>query len=626
MYVIGTAGHVDHGKSTLIKALTGIDPDRLQEEKEREMTIDLGFAWLTLPSGREVSVVDVPGHERFIKNMLAGIGGINLALLVVAADEGVMPQTLEHLAILDLLQVPRGLVVLTKRDLVDDEWLEMVSGEVADVLRGTTLESAEVMPVSATTGEGLGELKSAIDMILKVTSFTKDLGRPRLPVDRSFTMVGFGTVVTGTLTGGALIPGQEVELMPSEQRARIRGVESHSRRVERAEPGTRVAINLTGIGHNDILRGEVLTTRGSLRPTSILDVQIRVPRWAPSPVKHNLSLSFHTGTSETRARVRLLNADTLSPGQEGWAQVHLEEPIAVVSGDYFIVRSPQWTLGGGIIVDTTPRRHRRFQQDILDRLRVMAEGVPREAMLAALENHQPTQMRELVSRANFSEDEAQQEIESMIAVGDVVAVGEGLREGRIMPDTYLFTADEWKRQKKLVTEVLQTYHGLYPLRRGMAREELRSRMRLRGNIFVRVLPLLVAEGVVLEKDTLVHTPDHVPGLTSDQEKRAMAYIASLESQPYSPPTGAPPEHEILDFLVENGRVVRANSSVVFAAGVYEEMLRRVKLHLRENGTITVGEMRDLFGTSRKYTLALLEYFDQCHITRRIGDERVLARD
>ena len=317
MFVIGTAGHVDHGKSTLVKALTDIDPDRLPEEKEREMTVDLGFAWMTLPSGREVSIVDVPGHERFIKNMLAGVGAIDLAMLIVAADESVMPQTREHLAILDILRIRRGLVVITKVDLVDEELVELVKAEVEDTLVGTAFEGCPMAPVSAYTGEGIDDLKAMIDDILNDTETRRDLGRPRLPIDRCFTVSGFGTVITGTLIDGAVAVGQQIELAPSGRQARIRGLQSHKSRLDAAAPGVRLALNLSGISRDDVMRGEVLTNPGWLRPTRRFDANLRMVKGAPHALKHNEGVTFHLFTSETTGRVRLLDADRLQPGSEG---------------------------------------------------------------------------------------------------------------------------------------------------------------------------------------------------------------------------------------------------------------------------------------------------------------------
>ena len=375
MYVIGTAGHVDHGKSTLVKSLTNIDPDRLPEEKEREMTVDLGFAWMTLPSGREVSIVDVPGHERLIKNMLAGVGAIDLALLIVAADESVMQQTREHLSILDILQIKRGLVVVTKTDLVDEELVELVKAEVEDVVTGTSFEGCRMIGVSAYTGAGMDELKEAIDDILDQTGARRDLGRPRLPVDRCFSISGFGTVVTGTLIDGMFAVGQEVELAPSGMRGRIRGLQSHKERVDRSDPGVRLAVNLSGVARADIERGEVVTLPGWLTSTRRLDARIRMVAGAPHPLRHNSGVTFHLFTGETTARVRLLDADRLAPGEEGWIQILLDDPIPMVKGDYFVLRSAEDTLGGGQVVDPNPRRrHRRFSPDTIEQLMMLDQG------------------------------------------------------------------------------------------------------------------------------------------------------------------------------------------------------------------------------------------------------------
>ena len=397
MYVIGTAGHVDHGKSTLVKALTDIDPDRLPEEKEREMTVDLGFAWMTLPSGREVSIVDVPGHERLIKNMLAGVGAIDLAMLIVAADESVMQQTREHLAILDILQIRRGLIVVTKTDLVDEELVELVKAEVEDVVAGTSFEGCTMIGVSAYTGAGLDELKATIDEILDDTGARRDLGRPRLPVDRCFSISGFGTVVTGTLIDGVFAIGQEVELAPSGMRGRIRGLQSHKERVDSSDPGVRLAVNLSGVARTDIERGEVVTLPGWLPSTRRLDARIRMVAGAPHPLRHNSGVTFHLFTSETTARVRLLDADRLAPSEEGWIQILLDDPIPMVKGDYFVLRSAEDTLGGGQVVDPNPRRrHRRFVPDTIEQLMMLDQGTGEDIIYSVADQGGPCDLRTIV--------------------------------------------------------------------------------------------------------------------------------------------------------------------------------------------------------------------------------------
>ncbi|MEM7118702.1 MAG: selenocysteine-specific translation elongation factor, partial [Chloroflexota bacterium] len=370
MFVIGTAGHVDHGKSTLVEALTGIDPDRLNEEKEREMTIDLGFAWLQL-GDEEVGVVDVPGHRDFIENMLAGVGGIDLALFVVAADEGAMPQTREHLAILDLLEVNSGIVALTKVDLIDDpDWLELVMLDLEETFAGTVLENAPIMPVSAKTGDGLAELRILLTEKLSTAVPRPDNGRPRLPVDRVFTVAGFGTIVTGTLLDGRFRLGDSVELQPTEKNGRIRGLQTHRTKLDVARPGSRVAINVTGLSKDEVQRGNVVTLPKMVRGTVLFDASYRHLAAADAPLKHNMEVKLFVGAAEVVARTRVLGAKQIDPGEEGWLQLALSESAAIVRGDRFILRrpSPGATLGGGKVLDPYPgRRHRRFRPDVIAR-------------------------------------------------------------------------------------------------------------------------------------------------------------------------------------------------------------------------------------------------------------------
>ena len=357
MRVIGTAGHVDHGKSTLVKALTGINPDRLKEEQQREMTIDLGFAWLTLPSGEPVGIVDVPGHQDFIKNMLAGVGGIDAALFVIAADEGVMPQTREHLAILDLLEIPRGIIAVTKVDMVDDEdWLELVQADIAETVADTILADAPMIPVSAVQGEGLEAVREALDKLLAEAPPRANRGRPRLPVDRVFSISGFGTIVTGTLLDGQLQVGQEVEILPQRLKSRIRGLQSHKKSVDEANPGSRTAVNLTGISTDEVARGDIVTTSGWLEPSQLIDTHLKLLPDSPKPLRHNQEVEIFTGATEATGFTRLLGVRKLDPGQEGWVQLRLTRRIPVVKGDHFIIRqpSPSITIGGGVIVDPLP--------------------------------------------------------------------------------------------------------------------------------------------------------------------------------------------------------------------------------------------------------------------------------
>lgn len=617
MHVLGTAGHVDHGKSTLVKALTGIDPDRLAEEKERGLTIDLGFAWLKLPDGREVSIVDVPGHERFIRNMLAGVGGIDLALLVIAADEGVMPQTREHLAILDLLHIGRAIVVITKKDLADEEMLEIVKLDVEEVLKGTSLEGSPVVITSAATGEGLAELVSTIERMLQSTPPRRDIGKPRLPIDRVFTMKGFGTVVTGTLIDGRISVGQAMEILPGGQRTTIRGLQTHRKKAEIALPGTRVAANIAGVPVEAIERGMVMTTPGWLLPTRFLDIRLRAVADLPQPITHNKTVSFHAGTAEVTGKLRLLDRDRLDAGESGWAQVLLLHPVAVARGDLCILRSAAGTLGGGMIVDTHPRRHRRFQPGVIQALEAREKGSPEDMVFTALETRNFTEMGAFLAQCNLSEEQGARALRTLLAEGRIVLLGE---EG---PKAVLLTRNEWDRLAAESRKAAEAYHAQFPLRMGIPKEELRSRLKIPPAHFNAVLERLVRDGVLIEEKALIRTPSHTIRLNPRQQAEAEAFLKSLARSPFSPPAESVPEPELLNMLIESRRVVRVNENVIFTAEAYDEMVKRIVERLRTAGKITVAEVRDMFQTSRKYALALMEHLDELKITRRVGDERVL---
>ena len=620
MYVIGTAGHVDHGKSTLVKALTGIDPDRFPEEKAREMTIDLGFAWMELPSGREVSIVDVPGHERFIKNMLAGVGAIDLALLIVAADESVMPQTREHLAILDILQITRGLVVVTKTDLVDEELVELVKAEVEDTLQGTSFEGCPMVGVSAYTSDGLDELKETMDRILDETNARQDLGRPRLSVDRCFTISGFGTVVTGTLIDGTLTVGQEIELAGSGQRARVRGLQSHKTKIDSSDPGVRLAVNLSGLSKDEVERGEILTIPGWLKPTYRLDARLRMVKNAPNPLKHNQGVTFHLFTSESSARVRLLDADRLTAGQEGWVQLLLNDPLPVVKGDFFVIRSSEDTLGGGQIVDPNPRRrYRRFDDDVVERLLTLDQGTGGDIIISVAEQWGPCDLTTLSQRTNLSREEVAERVVQLTEEGDLVSLGDFGGD----PDAVVYSAQGWAILKSKVASALQLYHTQYPLRHGVPAQEIRSRLDLSQPVYQRALVKLVKEQVVVDERQSLRLPDHEITLTPKMEEEASAYLQSLQKDPYSPSSDLKVSSELLSVLIDQGKVVRVTDGVIFDASAYREMTERIVQHLKDEGNITVAEARTMFDTSRKYILPLLEHMDQQQITRRTGDERVL---
>ncbi len=641
MRVIGTAGHVDHGKSTLVLALTGIDPDRLREEKERQMTIDLGFAWLTLPGGESVGVIDVPGHIDFIKNMLAGVGGIDAALFIVAADEGVMPQTREHLAILDLLQVPAGVVALTKVDAVTEEgWVELVETDVRDTLAGTCLGQAPIIPVSARTGVGLEALKQALADALAAVPPRRDKGQPRLPVDRTFSVAGFGTVVTGTLSDGAFRIGDEVEIVPGGLKARIRSLQTHKRSVEVGWPGSRLAINLTGIHPDQLRRGMVVTRPGNLQPTPLVDVRLRLVAAdspltgeALAPLRHNQAVDFFSGAAEMPARVRLLDAEQLAPGATGWAQLRLDEPVAIAPGDRFIIRqaSPSMTIGGGVIVNAHPRRRwRRFQPDVISQLETLSRGTPEDLLLHALTSAELSPLRAAVERSGLDAATAEGTLARLIGEGQIIPLG-GAQPPLAGSSAPALSLGGWHALAGRMADALADYHAQYPLRPGLGREELKSRLQGRekwpAKLFNELIGRAVAEGVVEEAGEYVRRPGYQITFAPEQQTKVSALLAAFRRQPYTPPSAAEAaamaDAEIVSALMYQGTLVRLNEDVLFLRETYDDMIGRIIAHIKAHGSMTVAQVRDTFNTSRKYALAIMEYLDEKKITRRVGDERVL---
>lgn len=615
MFVLGTAGHIDHGKSVLVEALTGIDPDRLAEEKARGMTIDLGFAWMKLPSGREVGIIDVPGHERFIRNMLAGVGGIDLALLVVAANEGVMPQTREHLAILDLLDISTGLVAVTKRDLVDDEWLDLVKIEVEELLAPTTLAGAEIVPVSALTGDGLPELIATIDRLLESAVARPDRQRARLPVDRVFTMSGAGTVITGTLIDGSLSVGDEIEIVPAGVRSRLRGLQVHRSRTDTAGPGSRVAANLVGVTTTQVRRGDVVARPGWLRPTTMLSARLRLLPRLRHPVRHNARLSVYTGAAEAIARVRVLEGSDLKAGETGWVQLLLDRPLAVVGGDHFVLRTTTDTLGGGRIIDAHARRLRRFRPEVIAGLEVREQGGAEDVVLGAIESRQPATAASLAGSLDLPAADTAAAVETLVAEGRAVAVGAGA--GRL-----LFTTPGWDRLVDKAVALAGDYHRRFPARGGIPRVELANKLGPKA-VAQTITAGLVAGGVLVEDGLNLRRPDHSIRLTPEQQASLDAFRRSLAESPYAPPAERIPEPDVLKLLLERGEIVKLAEGVVFSTDAYNRMVERVSGHLEAHGKVTLAEVRDLLQTSRKYAKALLEHLDARKLTRRVGDERVL---
>jgi len=681
MRVIGTAGHVDHGKSTLVEALSGIDPDRLKEEKARGMTIDLGFAWINLPilesaddqtlssaspveksakhsskstkpsqksavsnknstPMQTVGIVDVPGHIDFIKNMLAGIGSVDACVLVISADEGVMPQTREHLAILDLLAVPAGVVALTKVDLIEDEeWLDLVELDVVELLQETRLENASIIRVSANTGTGLEELKSALAATLAELAPRRDRARPRLPADRIFSLSGFGTVVTGTLSDGLFSTGDPVEILPQGISARIRGLQTHSKQIEEGKPGSRLAMNLSGVGVDEIRRGDVITKPGTLRSTILIDVNFRLLSDASKAVVHNQVVTFFSGATEISARLRLLGSEIVEPGQTGWLQLRLNRPTVVAAGDRYILRqpSPSVTLGGGTILSPHPRRRwRRFDSQVIERLNTLAKGEPTNILLQVLARNLFLATPKLIEQSGLDVELAQKAIKELQEAGAIF----DLQLGKSA--TYL-SVGTWQQLNETLKTLLQQFHSQNPLRIGIQREELRNRLKSKtgtyreitnvADISVRffnaLLDAILPAGEIEANDSVVWLAYFKPTLTEQQQKRIEQLLALFDAKKHAPPNANETlavlgeDEKLLDYLIDSDQLIRIGDGILFRQETFVEMVNEIQGYMRENGSISLAQVRDLFQTSRKYAQALLEEMDSRRITRRDGDIRLL---
>jgi len=626
--IIGTAGHVDHGKSTLITALTGTNPDRLKEEQERGMTIDLGFAALTLPNGQTVGIVDVPGHERFLKNMLAGAGGVDVVLLVVAADEGIMPQTREHLDILRLLDVKAGVVALTKCDLVDAEWMRLVTDEVREFLRDTPLEDAPVVAVSAVTGQGLSDLLSALqEAVARVP--TREVNAPfRLPIDRVFTLAGVGTVVTGTLVSGRIRTGDTIEILPPGLHSRARQIQVHGRKVEEAIAGSRVAINLPGVEKEQLERGMVCVPPGVFQPTRAFDAQFSLLPDAAQGLAHRGRIRLYLGTAEVIGRVSLLENERLEPGQQGFVQLRLEKPLVAARGDRFVIRtySPMFTIGGGIVLEPHAPRHRRFDSAVIERLRSLLRGAPEEKVLAIL-SQSPVGMdeAELARRAEMDLSGVRTILNTLQAQQQTVRAGE-----------VWFARSVWDRLRQRAEGVLHHYHRQNPLRAGMPREELRSTLggKLPARLFEAILFRWQEEGMIVLQGALVRLASFTIRLNERQQRLAQRVEQIIRAAGVTPPpveaisqqVGAPPDavRAMVQVLLEQGVLVRLEEDLLFHRDTIAQLAELVRRTIREKGSLSVGEFRDLTGSSRKFAVPLLEYFDSIRLTRRVGDVRVLA--
>lgn len=629
--VLGTAGHIDHGKTALIKALTGIDTDRLKEEKERGITIELGFAFLVLPSGLRMGIVDVPGHEKFVKHMVAGAWGIDLVALVVAADEGIMPQTREHLDICRLLGVKKGLVVVSKIDLADPELVQLIAEEVGELVAGTFLEGAPVVNVSAVTGEGIPQLLTTLDKLANEIQGRTSEGLLRLPIDRVFTMRGFGTVVTGTLVSGSISVGDTVQIMPSVREGKVRGIQVHNEIVQTAKAGQRTAVNLQGIGKSHINRGDVLIHPHTITPTYMVDVYLEHLPNSPRPLRNRRKQRFHIGTSSTLSTIVLLDREELAPGESGFVQLRFEKPVVAFPQDRFVIRgsSAIQTLGGGVVIDSHPDKHKRLARDVLDGLAILRDGEEDEVLIHHLASSgvRGMALKELRERVNIPPDRLSKLLRGLMVKGEIVAI-----DGD--DGTFLHHLGYEELKKETVSYILE-FHGRYPLRPGPSKEEVKSKLpkTVEAKLFQHILKELVdLKEVLVEKDKL-RLSTHRVSLRDDQERlknkverlfaQAGLQSPSIKELASSLSTDESEVRNVVRLLVEEGVMIKAKEDLYFHAEAVEKLKGELIQFLRAHHEMTTAEFKELTRVSRKYAIPLIEYFDNSKVTIRVGEKRLL---
>jgi len=628
--ILGTAGHIDHGKTSLVKALTGVDTDRLKEEKERGITIELGFTFLDLPSGIRLGIIDVPGHEKFVKHMVAGVWGIDLVALVIAADEGVMPQTREHLDICRLLRVKTGLVVLTKIDLLDRELLELVEEEVTGIVEDTFLKDAPILPVSSVTGEGIPQLLSALDLLSQEIRERSSGGLFRLPIDRVFTMKGFGTVVTGTMISGSLSLGETIQVLPSGLEGKVRSLQVYGRSVEKTVAGERAAVNLQGVETSAIERGDVLVRPNTLSPSRLIDAYLEYLPDAPRSLKHRTKQRFHVGTTLTNASIFLLDRDELAPGETGFVQLRLESPVVALPQDRFVIRgsSAIQTIGGGVILDGHPDKHKRFSASVVADLSLLKDGT-REQALRQYIDHSGVggiNLEELLNRVEMSSSDVQSIIRQMAGRGDLLVIdSEKLK---------VIASGSYQMLRGRALAQLGEFHQRFPMKSGLSKEELRT--KLPPEIDVKLFQILISEliqskEVVLEKDKLRLSGHHISSVDlKGLAKRVEAAVLKGGLQPPSPKELSEEWSEtegevraIFEHLVHEGVLVRIKNEMYFHRIPFENLREKLVTHLKKHQEITTPQFKEMAQASRKYVIPLIEYFDQTKLTLRLGEKRVL---
>ncbi|MCH2309877.1 MAG: selenocysteine-specific translation elongation factor [SAR202 cluster bacterium] len=616
MFVIGTAGHVDHGKSSLVNILSGIDPDRWQEEKDRGMTIDLGFAWFKLPSGNEVSIIDVPGHEKFVNHMLAGVGGIDLALMIIAADESIMPQTLEHFHILDLLGVSKSIIVLTKTDLVDKEWLNLVEIELQEFLAGTNWKDSPIVPLSNRTKEGVNHLIHEIDKCLNIIDTPKNIGLPKIYVDRSFSVKGFGTVVTGTLINGSVKVGDDLQIMPQGTKTKIRGIQTHQSSHEEINPGTRVALNLAGIDKNAISRGDLLVKPETTENTYVVDASFVLLKEYPNELRHNLNVTFHVGSRELLAKLRLLEKSVPVPGKEHFIQFKFENPQPISKGERYVIRSNMKTIGGGIILDLNAKRHKRGDDNLIKKLASLKEGSVSAKIVNSLNEKNIMTFNALLRDLDIDFDELIEVIEALKKESKLIQLGDDYIESE-------FILNQYRLEKiKEIENCLILFHKEFPLRKGMSSQSLKINLGINEIIFTYLIEFMKHKNIS-ETSGIISLIDFVPELNNAQLDFVKSMIEALNLNPFNVEHITKFDDEILNFLLVENLLVKIDDEFIVTQEFFQTILYSVSEHIQINQSITVGEFRDLFNTSRKFALLILEHLDAKQVTKRVGDVRIL---
>ncbi len=631
--ILGTAGHIDHGKTSLIRALTGIDTDRLKEEKLRGITIELGFAHMDLPGGDRLGIVDVPGHEKFVKHMVAGATGIDLVALVIAADEGIMPQTREHMEICELLRVKKGLVVLTKTDLVDDpDWLEMVREDIVEFLKGTFLEGCEIMPVSAATGEGIEDLRKSLARLFSQVEPKSSDGPFRLPVDRVFTMRGFGTVITGTSISGKLQIGDSVIIYPSELKSKVRGLQVHGGDVQEVLPGQRTAVNLQGMERALIQRGDVVASAGALASSHMIDIQLELLKSTPRPLKHRAKIRFHTGTAEHLATIILLDREELKPGERTFAQVRLDQPTAVLRGDRFVLRSysPVQTIGGGTILHPLPRKHKgSAKREAARALEVLFNSSDSDIILWHLQDAGWAGIgeAELRIRTNVPQKFLEKMLQQFTSTKKAILFDKENRR--------LIHPDAINEIKESITAILEDYHKRFPLKAGMPKEEIPALLAkpIDVKLYNFVLRQLAEAELLAQEMEWVRLTTHKVALTKEEEIIKQKIEKTFQESGLQPPffkdiapnlPGTPKQHqEVLEWMLGKGILVKTKEDILFHTAPMAELQKRLVAWLKEHGEITTPQFKEMTQVSRKYTIPLLEFFDAQKVTIRVGEVRKL---